>query len=550
MKCIIDPRRWLGPWIVPWLLAGGIFSLVAFTASHYGVTWDEPKYFVASDLEVRWFGEFFKGLVRGDLDSVLSDEKIESAWRWDTYHVPHPPFSRLLSGLTKAALSPFMDKFTAYRVAPALFFTLLVTVMYLWMAALFDRATGLFSALALVLMPNLFGFAHFAMTDMPLTALWLTTVYCFVKGLNDWRWSIALAVVWGLALATKFPAFLIPIPLLLWAHLYHRHSYHNNVFSMFFLSPIVMVSLQPYLWHKTFPRLAMFLYDEVSRGYRPEVNFAVYFYNKIFATSTLPWYYTFFMTAVSIPEVILFLSLIGIGAILWVKPQREVMVLFLLNAVFILVLGLLPGAVLHDVNRLMLPVLPFLVGLATCGFFVLARYLTERCQSLGALHGIGHLRAKLTGLVMLLILFVPAVDLFTYHPYELSYYNRLVGGVQGAYKRGLEVTYLMEALTPDFLKFLNRELPPNTVINALVSNGMLTYYQAENRLRRDIQITYGEDFDFYIQFNRRSAFTDFDRAISINVRPYISFGLYGVPLVSIYKSKQANLKAHDKQKKQ
>ncbi len=106
----------------------------------------------------------------------------------------------------------------------------------------------------------------------------------------------------------------------------------------------------------------------------------------------------------------------------------------------------------------------------------------------------------------------------------------------------------MEALTPDFLKFLNRELPPKTVINALVSNGMLTYYQAENRLRRDIQITYGEDFDFYIQFNRRSAFTDFDRAISGSVRPYISFGIYGVPLVSIYKSKQANLKAHDKRR--
>jgi hypothetical protein len=535
MKWIVDPRRWLGPWILPWLLAGGTFFLVASTSSHYGVTWDEPKYFVASDLEVRWFGEFFKGLVRGNLDSVLSDEKIESAWRWDPYHVPHPPFSRLLSGLTKAFLSPFMDKFTAYRVAPALFFTLLVTVTYLWMTALFDRATGLFSALALVLMPNLFGFAHFAMTDMPLTALWLTTVYCFVKGLKDWRWSIALAVVWGLALATKFPAFLIPIPLLLWAHLYHRHSYHNNVFSMFFVSPIVMVSLQPYLWHKTFPRLAMFLYDEVSRGYQLKTNFAVFFFDKIYATSTLPWYYTFFMTAVSIPETILALTLVGVIAMLWVKPQREVMVLFLLNAVFILVLGLLPGAVLHDVNRLMLPVLPFLVGLATCGFFVLARYLTERCQSLAVLHGIGHLRAKLIGMVMLLVLFLPAVDLFTYHPYELSYYNRLVGGVQGAYKRGLEVTYLMEALTPDFLKFLNRELPPNTVISGGHTNFMLAYFQMENRLRRDIRITDETDYDYYILLNRRSMFSGLERELSRSVRPFASVRMDGVPLIQLYK---------------
>jgi len=535
MKWTADPRRWLGPWILPWLLAGGTFFLVTATASHYGPTLDEPNYFAASDLEVRWFGEFFRGLVRGDLGSVLSDEKIESAWRWDTYHVPHPPFSRLLSGLTKAILSPFMDKFTAYRVAPALFFTLLVTVMYLWMTALFDRATGLFSALALVLMPNLFGFAHFAMTDMPLTALWLTTVYCFVKGLNDWRWSIAFAVVWGLALATKFPAFLMPIPLLLWAHLYHRRSYHNNVFSMFFLSPIVMVSLQPYLWHKTFPRLAMFLYEEVSRGYLPKTNFTIYFFDKIYTTSTVPWYYTFFMTAVSIPETILALTLVGVIAMVWVKAQREIMVLFLLHAVFILVLGLLPGAVLHDVNRLMLPVLPFLVGLATGGFFVMTRYLTERCQALGVLHGIRHLRSKLIAMVMLLVLFLPAVDLFTYHPYELSYYNRLVGGVRGAYQRGLEVTYLLEALTPSFLQFLNRELPPDAVINSAGTNHMLVYFQMENRLRRDIRITEDKNFDFYVLLNRRSMFGPFHKYLVTGVRPFATVRLQGVPLVYLYK---------------
>ncbi len=538
MKWIADPRRWLGPWIVPWLLAAGTFSLVAFTASHYGLTLDEPNYFVASDLEVQWFGEFFRGLVRGDLGSVLSDEKIKSAWRWDPYHVPHPPFSRLLSGLTKAALSPFMDKFTAYRVAPALFFALLVVVMYLWMAALFDRVAGLFSALALVLMPNLFGFAHFAVTDMPLTAMWFLTVYCFWKGLKDWRWSLALGVVWGLALATKFPAFLIPIPLLLWAHLYHRYSYHNNVFSMVFLSPIIMVSLQPYLWHKTLPRIAMFLYDGVSRGYRPEVNFAVFFYNKIYATSTLPWYYPFFMTAVSIPETILLASLIGLIALAWVKQRQGVMVLFLFNAVFILSMGLLPGAVLHDVNRLMLPVLPFLGGLASWGIFVLVRTVTDQSQKLTILQGVKNLRGKLIGVIFLLVLFQPVLDLLIYHPYQLSYYNRLVGGIRGAYQRGLEVTYFMEALTPEFLRFLNKELPPNAVINASVSNFMLNYYQKENRLRRDIRITDSGDFDYYILLTRQSVLSQADRLLIYNnPRPYTSMLLDGVPLVSVYKVK-------------
>ena len=142
--------------------------------------------------------------------------------------------------------------------------------------------------------------------NMPLTVLWFLTVYCFWRGLKDWRWSLVLAVVWGFALATKFPAFLIPIPLLLWAHLYHRQSYTNNVISMFFLSPIVMVSLQPYLWHQTFARIALFLYDSVSRGYRFETNFAIYFYNKIYVTSVVPWYYPFFMTGYLVPLIYIY----------------------------------------------------------------------------------------------------------------------------------------------------------------------------------------------------------------------------------------------------
>jgi len=346
--------------------------------------------------------------------------------------------------------------------------------------------------------------------------------------------------VWGLALATKFPAFLIPIPLLLWAHLYHRHSYHNNVFSMVFLSPIIMVSLQPYLWHQTLPRIAMFLYDSVSRGYRPETNFSIFFFNTIYSTSTVPWYYPFFMTAVTIPVAILVLMLVGLIALIWARPQRETMNLFLFNAVFILVLGLIPGAVLHDVNRLMLPVLPFFVAIATFGFFIIARYLTKQCQTLGVFQGIQHLRAKLIGIVMLLILFLPALDLFNYHPYQLSYYNRLVGGVRGAYQRGLEVTYLMEAFTPDFIGSLNRELPQNAVVNASFANFMLIHYQKENRLRRDIQITAKRDFDYYILLNRQNALPKGDRLlIHNNPRPFASVQLRGTPLISVYRMEGA-----------
>lgn len=523
--------------LIPWFLGVMTFLLVASTASNYGLGWDEPNYFHASDLEIRWIADFGQNLLKGQLGNSLDDDIIKAAWYWQPYYVPHPPFSRIVSGLTKVIFFPMLDKFTAYRAAPALFFALLATVMYVWMASVFDRPTGLFAALTLVLMPNLFGLAHFALTDIPLTALWFLATYCFWRGLKSWRWSVLLGIVWGLALATKFPAFLIPIPLLIWAHLYHRRDYANNLFAMVFLSPTVMVSCQPYLWHQTLPRLATFLYDSVSRGFRPETNFPIFFFGEYYTTSTVPWYYPFFMTAVTIPETILLLSLIGVITIFWLKPQREIIALFLVNAGFVLVTGLFPGAVLHDVTRLMLPAMPFAAGLASCSFYVLVRYLTEGRQRITAIQRIAGFRAKVIGGLSFLLLFPPALDLFVYHPYELSYYNRLVGGIKGAYEGGLEVTYFMEAFTPGFLQYVNQKIPRNAAINASFSNFMFEYYQKQGLLRRDIRITEKDDFDYYILLNRRSTFSERDWVIwDRNPKLWDVFRLDGVPLILIYKA--------------
>lgn len=527
--------------MLPWLIGGAVFFLVAFTASHYGLAWDEPNYFHASDLEIQWLVEFGKNLFSGQVTKSLQDDVIKAAWHWDPYHVPHPPFSRILSGLTKTLFSPFMDKFIAYRLGPALFFALLVTVMYSWMASLFDRATGFFSALSLVVIPNLFGFAHFAVTDMPLTVMWFVTTYCFWKGLKDCKWSLVLGVVWGLALSTKFPALMIPIPLLLWALIYYRQASQNNIFAMCFISPIIMVLSQPYLWHQTFLRILEFLYEGVSRAYRPETNYFIFFFGRRYFTSDLPWYYPFFMVGITTPETILALSLIGAACIPWLQGQRAMTVLLLFNAAFILIMGLLPGAVLHDGVRQLLPVLPFLGALAGVGLFRLVEYLTGLGQKAAALKGINHLKAKIAGVMFLLLLFPPALNLFLYHPFELSHYNRFVGGIRGAYQKGLEVTYFMEAFTPDFIDFLNRKLPQNSVINASFSNFMFEYYQEEGRLRQDFRITEKEDFDYYILLNRRSASSGVKRVLSReDLKSYASVQLASVPLVLVYKTDTQN----------
>jgi hypothetical protein len=521
-------------WFVPSALFFGSFLIVIITARDYGVVWDEPAYFHAADLHIGWLTDFVQG-PRAKLTALLDDNVITDAWHWNPYNVPHPPFSRIISGITHLVLYPSLDKFTSYRVASALFFAVLVTVTYLWLKELFGELAGIFSAMAILLMPNLFAFAHMAVTDLPLASFWFVTTYTFWKGIKNWVWSIVLGVVWGLALATKFPAVLIPIPLVLWAQIFQRNRYSNNIFTMLFVAPMIMVAVQPYFWHATGVRVLEFLYEGISRGYRPETNFGVAFFGRTLLSSQLPWYYSLFIVGITTPEPFLVLALIGILSIAWSSKQRAALMLFFVSGTFIMSLGMLPGAVLHDGVRQLLSSLPFIAALAGAGFHFVLRSLVQ----LGSNHlqvvrlGLGKL--KIAALLLPLVCFSPFLDLYLSHPFQLSYYNRLVGGLPGAYHLGLETSYFMEAFTPKFLQMLNEKLPSHAIINASWANFMFRFYQREMRLRDDIQITDGQTFQFYILLNRRTALGPREkRLIDSQVVPFLQTDLAAVPLVSVF----------------
>ena len=528
--------HWRAPrWFIVVTLFCGTLLFIGVTLKDYGVTWDEPAYFHATDLHLKWLEEAQDNLVRGELRKNLDDASIKTAWRWNPYNVPHPPFSRIVSALTKRFLSPVVDKVSAYRLAPAFFFALLVTVCYWWLNQLFGPVAGLFAAIALFLIPNLFAYAHIAVTDLPLATMWFLTVYCFWKGLARWQWSIALGVVWGLALATKFPALLIPVPLILWAHLFHREKYANNIFALLFLAPVIMVVTQPYLWHQTGLRVLEFLYEGISRGYRADANFGVFYFNQVVSSQQLPWHYPFFLVAITTPEPILVLALLGIVSAVWLRQQRATIILLTLNLIFVLILGLLPGAVLHDGVRQMLSALPWIAALSGVGFFVLSDLLVNFALRATTFQGITNLSTKVTAAVLLLFCVNPAIDLYLVHPFQLSYHNRFIGGIRGAYERGLETTYFMEAITPSFLQRLNKKLPRDATVNASFANFMFEFYQNQGALRGDIRFSGANSSDFYLVLNRRSALSPWERQLMRSSAPPVdSVIIAGVPLVALF----------------
>lgn len=201
-------------------------------------------------------------------------------------------------------------------------------------------------------------------------------------------------------------------------------------------------------------------------------------------------------------------------------------------------MAIMPGAVLHDGMRQLLSSCAFIAGLAAVGFVCITRGFIRWIPRIKSFAAVGRLEAKTSIAAALLALLPAAIDTTVYHPFELSYYNRLIGGLRGAYDRGLEATYFMEALTPVFLGYLNKELPPNARLNGLVSNFMLVYYQKEGKLRRDLKITGTAPFDYALVLNRRSviaATPPKERGFMIAKSPSASVSLGEVPLVLLYR---------------
>ncbi len=60
-----------------------------------------------------------------------------------------------------------------------------------------------------------------------------------------------------------------------------------------------------------------------------------------------------------------------------------------------------------------------------------------------------------------------AVALVRIHPYELSYYNELIGGPRGAWERGFELTYWYDAFTDKVIADLNRKFPRHAEVDFL-----------------------------------------------------------------------------------
>ena len=242
--------------------------------------------------------------------------------------------------------------------------------------------------------------------------------------------------------------------------------------------PVVAWLGNPGWWRETLPRMAhYYALNADRRGALPDIRIA--YLGEIYSYS-LPWHNAWILIGVTVPATILAAALAGLFAGLgrsW-RARDLLPAYFALHLIFLPLLRMLPTPA-HDGVRLFLPT-----------FFFLAAFAGWGAVTVASLAFLGSLRPAIPRAFFAAVILGPAAfDLARVHPFELSYYNALVGGPAGAWRRGFELSYWYEAFDGDTLLDLNRELPPGAAVdflNPLINTPSLACLQELGALRGDI----------------------------------------------------------------
>ncbi|HEY5951121.1 MAG TPA: glycosyltransferase family 39 protein, partial [Kofleriaceae bacterium] len=198
---------------IGWALALLTVLLVTVSEQDGGIARDETVYFSAGTRYADWW----IGLVT--FDHGISKRSVDNTFGGSPgggNNSEHPPLIKTAMGLSHWLLYRKLhitDELTAYRFPSALLAGLLVLLVYAMTLALWGLPEAVLAALCTLLLPRALFHEGLACFDAPIMTMWFATIYAYWRCLDERKWPWQVGVVFGLALATKHNAMLLPVAL-------------------------------------------------------------------------------------------------------------------------------------------------------------------------------------------------------------------------------------------------------------------------------------------------------------------------------------------------
>ncbi len=515
--------RWIGLLAFVGSLA---LTLPGLGLDHYGFDADEGEYFEAAKLHMEWLGNW-------DQPGSFDEEVLQHHFPWKpTFGVIHPALSRLVSGMSWALFHGQLDADPIWsaRLPSAVAYALIAALLCVFTTRRLGAPAGLLCLGLYWINIRYFGHAHIAKTDLILCALWVAGTLLLTRLPPQGSWAInsATAFLAGLALATKLPAILLILTLFTWSILRQGRVRLNTLIPFLLLPVPIFFALTPAAWHDPWGFTSEFIEGFTSR--EKIVRIPTLFFDQVYE-HRMPWYAPTVHGLVTTPPLIvigaLWFALIGLwswrGRILqgFLEFLRGPGSLFTAAALGTLAAVSLPSVPSHDVDRLFLPLQPFLVLFATGGIW----QALQRIPRPGARWAIA------------LVLWAPAaVEAWRQNPYQMAYFNGFLGGSSGAEARGMDVVYSKAEINQRVLDALNEHLRPNESLFSNFVHRDLWAHQQAGRLRPDIRLVDQGKGDAILIYARRGwMIGPEERLYRRRPEPLWSLTHRGVDLVLLYR---------------
>lgn len=536
----LDKTRRVDLALAALLFAGGSSAVMA-TADGIGITVDEPVYGAMAQKFTAWLRLFSAGAT-----SPFSHNTLNHYWapRLGSVIEMQPPLPKIVSSLCAMVTQD-------PRSGTALMFGLLLASIYLACYRSIGRGGALFAAATLATMPRVFGHAHLLTLDVPMAFTAFIATIALSKAVtgpgsrSPWLnprsiGPLALgSVALGLALCTKANALLIPFAIAIWlvlARVTQSAQPPRLLPAVTRLAVsgagalVVMVLLWCWLWPAPIERLL-----EYFSFHLKHYPIGVYYFGQ--TREHAPFHYPLIMAAITTPPLTLLMALFGIFLAIRVWRTAPPLVQLSLVSAFVQIGPfLLATTPKYNGVRLFLSAFPFLA--VACGYTFMwfihwLKHSLERRTSA--------LRPAVCSLALGAAMLTPAArDTLGSHPYELSFYNSLVGGTKGAISKGFEGTYwgdTLMGLTP----FINSKVPDGARILLIPSSYqyLLEFYQQAGMLKRELVFVNNEKAamttDFVIFQCRQSEFSPLAWKLWRTQAPEFSIQHNGARLAVIYR---------------
>lgn len=511
-----------------------VFALSYFVVhDDYGITWDESEnfhigernYYFWRTLDFRYLDENQTALP--GFESIFWND--QQPWRY-------PPFANTLSALTGDLLHHrwgFMRLVPAHHAAIFLFMVPLLWLAYAEGNRLFGFPAGLVGVVLIAFHPRFLHHSHSNIKDIPMACLFGITVLSVLRGLclSRARWIVASGMVFGVALATKVNAFFLPlvvVPALVEYHaglMKRREGPSARMSLAMVLWPVlalaVFVLLWPYLWKNPAYRLGRYFQYCGSYGFAA--------LPPSWKLGPLAW------VAWTTPLPYLAAGGMGLVYTAWRRWRGEGREALLLALWLFVPLGrsCLPNVPQVDGVRRYIEFIPALAILAGAGTVAVLRV----CGAVLEPKVWAQSRAVMAALLVLLPALHLAVVDVQLAPFQIAYFNCLVGGPAGARARGIQPSGdYYGSCCRQMAPWLNKTVEPNADVSILLGEHM---FRLEGLLRPDIQthVRFPAGYERgYVVFLYREGFLDERmRYFDANVRPLHVLEAGGVPLVKVYR---------------